>query len=209
MKLVLQTHLYLQFQDILIKEVHSFRSRVNRVYTQFKEQKNLKENVPDNHVYIHMDFAEDCRCKSQNEIQSAYWSTTHVTIHPVVMYYKNRGEKGHSHQSFVFISSESHHDTTFIYTLIGKLVPLFKEIVPNLEMIHFWTDSQTSQYRNKKPFSKLSATMSNISTAKHHRIIWKVITKKSRAILLVELLRAKPTKQLKTEGLNSRCCRLL
>ena len=201
MKLVSQTHPYLQFKDILIKEVHLFRSRVNRVYTQFKQQKNLKENVPDNHVYIHMDFAEDYRCKSQNEIQSAYWSTTQVTIHPVVMYYKNRGEKVNSHQSFVFISSESHHDTTFIYTLIGKLVPLFKEIVPNLEMIHFWTDSQTNQYRNKKPFSKLSATMSNISTAKHHRITWNVITKKPHAILLVEPLSAKPTKQLKTEGL--------
>ena len=72
MKMVLQTHPYLQFKDILMKEVHSFRSHVNRVYKQFKQQKNLKENLPDNHVYIHMDFAEDYRCRSQNEIQSAY-----------------------------------------------------------------------------------------------------------------------------------------
>ena len=76
-----------------MKEVHSFRSHVNRVYTEFKQQKNLKDNLPDNHVYIHMDFAEDYRCRSQNEIQSAYWSPTQVTIHPVVMYYKSLGEK--------------------------------------------------------------------------------------------------------------------
>ena len=136
MKMVLQTHPYLQFKDILMKEVHSFRSLVNRVYTQFKQQKNLKENLPDNHVYIHMDFAKDYRCRSQNEIQLAFWSPTQVAIHPVVMYYKNRGEKENSHQSFVFVSSESHHDATFVYTLIGELVPLLKEIVPNLEMIH-------------------------------------------------------------------------
>ena len=81
MKMVLQTHPYLQFKDILMKEVHSFRSHVNRVYTQFKQQKNLKENLPDNNV----DFLEDYRCKSQNEIQSAYWSPTQITIHPVVI----------------------------------------------------------------------------------------------------------------------------
>ena len=139
-----------------MKEVHSFRSHVNRVYTEFKQQKNLKDNLPDNHVYIHMDFAEDYRCRSQNEIQSAYWSPTQVTIHPVVMYYKNRGEKENSHQNFVFVSIESHHDTTFIYTLIGRLVPLLKEIVSNLETIHYWTDSLTSQYRKKTIFKIIS-----------------------------------------------------
>ena len=74
--MVLQTHPNLQFKDILMKEVHSFRSHVNRLYTQFKQQKNRKENLPDNHVYIHMDFAEDYRCRSQNEIQSAYRDTS-------------------------------------------------------------------------------------------------------------------------------------
>ena len=44
--MVLQTHPYLQFKDILMKEIHSFRSHVNRVYTQFKQQKNFKENFP-------------------------------------------------------------------------------------------------------------------------------------------------------------------
>ena len=164
MKMVLQTHPYLQLKDILMKEIHSFRSHVNRVYTQFKQQKNLKENLPDNHVYIHMDFAEDYRCRSQNEIQSVYWSPTQVTIYPVVMYYKNRREKENSHQSFVFVSSESHHDATFIYTLIGKLVPLLKEIVPNLEMIHYWTHSPTSQYRNKTIFKVSSYHEENFNS---------------------------------------------
>ena len=66
------------------------------------------------------------------------------------MYYKNRGEK------FVFVSSESHDYATFIYTLIGKLNPLLKEIVPNLEMIYYWADSRTSQYRNKTIFKVIS-----------------------------------------------------
>ena len=61
-------------------------------------------------------------------------------------------EKKRTVTRVVFLSSESHHDATFIYTLVGKLVPLLKEIVPNLKMIHYWTDSPTSQYRNKTIF---------------------------------------------------------
>ena len=56
----------------------------------------------------------------------------------------------------MFVSSESHHDATFVYTLIGKLVPLWKEIVPNLEIIHYWTHSLTIQYRNKTIFKVIS-----------------------------------------------------
>ena len=103
-----------------------------------------------------MDFTEDYRCGSQDEIQSAYCNPTQVTIDPVVIYYKNRAEKENSHQSFVFVSSESHHDATFIYTRISKVISLLKEIVPNLEMIHYWTDSPTSQYRNKTIFKVIS-----------------------------------------------------
>ena len=66
--------------------------------------------------------------------------------HPVVMYYKTHNSEESSHKSFLFISNESRHDPIFVYTLTGKLVPLLKEVVPNLERVHYWTDSPTSQY---------------------------------------------------------------
>ena len=92
----------------------------------------------------------------QNEMQSAYWSPTQITIHPVVIYYKTQNSEESGHKSFVFISNESCHDAIFIYTLIDKLVPLLKEVVPNLEMMHYWTDSLTSQYRNCTIFKIIS-----------------------------------------------------
>ena len=103
-----------------------------------------------------MDFAEDYRCRSKNEIQSAYWSPTQLTIHPVVMYYETQNSEESSHKIFVFISNESHHDVIFVYTLIGKLVPPLKEVVPNLEMVHYWTTFLTSQYRNRTIFKIIS-----------------------------------------------------
>ena len=83
-------------------------------------------------------------------------SPTQVTVHPVVMYYNTQNSEESSHKSFVFISNESHHDAIFVYILIGKLVPLLKEVVPNLEMVHYWTDSPISQYRNRTAFKIIS-----------------------------------------------------
>ena len=146
MKMITQTINHAQFKVLLQKDTATFHSHINRIAGQFREQKYLKENLRPNHVYIHMDFTEDYRCRLQNEIQYAYWLPTQVTIHPVMMYYKTQNSEETSHKSFVFISNESRHDAIFAYTLIGNLVPLLKEVVPDLEMVHYWTDSPTSQY---------------------------------------------------------------
>ena len=155
-KMITQTISHALFKAFLQKDTAIFRSHISRIAAKFREQKYLKENLPPNHVYIHMDFAEECRCRSQNEIQSAYWSPTQVTIHPVAMYYKTQNSEKSSHKSFAFISNESRHDAIFVYTLICKLVPLLKEVVPNLEMVHYWTNSPTSQYRNHTIFKIVS-----------------------------------------------------
>ena len=134
MKMITQTTSHTQFKALLQKDAATFCSHIRRIAVQFREQRYLKEDPPPNHVYIHMDFAEDYRCRLQNEIQSAYWSPTQVTIHPVVMYYKTQNSEESSHKSFVFISNATRHDAIFVYTLIGKLVPLLKEVAPNWDM---------------------------------------------------------------------------
>ena len=125
--MIIQTISHAQSKALLQKDTATFCSHIIRISAQFREQKYLKKNLPPNHVYIHMDFTEDYRCRLQNEIHSAYWSPTEVTIHLVVMYYKTQNSEESSHKSFVFISNESCHDAMFVYTLIGKLVPLMKK----------------------------------------------------------------------------------
>ena len=154
--MITQTISHAQFKVLLQKDAATFRSHISSITAQFREQKNLKENLLPNHVYIHMDFVEDYRCRSQNEIQSAYWSPTQITIHPFVMYYKTQNSEESGRKSFVFISNESCHDAIFVYTLVGKIVPLLKEVVPNLKMVHYWIDSPTSQYRNRTIFQIIS-----------------------------------------------------
>ena len=154
MKLVQQTKSKEEFVELFSTDLIKFRTHAIRIKTQYLAQRTLKENLHDTDIYIHMDFAEDYRCRSQEEIHSAYWSQTQVTIHPVVSYYKKDGKV--THQSYVFISNEPSHDAKFVYALLKKLVPALVKLVPDVEFIHYWTDSPTSQYRNKTIFKIIS-----------------------------------------------------
>ena len=74
--------------------------------------KRLKEILPNNNVLVQMDFAEDYKCQSQDEIQSAYWNTTQVTIHPTIVYYKD--DDNLKHKSFVFVFDETGHNASTV-----------------------------------------------------------------------------------------------
>ena len=106
-------------------------------------QQNLKENLPSKHIYIHMGFAEVYRCRSQGELQSAYWSQTQVTINPAAAYFKR--EEKLCHQPFVFLSDEPWHDTKFIFTLLRSLVPQLTKLISELAT---FTTGLTRQLRN-------------------------------------------------------------
>ena len=154
MKVVRKTRKKTDLEQYFQKQIVAFREHVKRIRNQYIVQRDLKENLPPNHIYIHIDFAEDYKCRSLEEIQSAYWSQTQITIHPVVAYFKNKEIV--CHQSFAFISDESRYDARFVFVLLRSLVPQLIQLIPELEYIHYWTDSPTSQYRNKTIFKIIS-----------------------------------------------------
>lgn len=57
-----------------------------RVKEQYFALRESKANLPDTHLAIQMDFAENFTCFAMNEIQSAYFNATSVTLHPIVVY---------------------------------------------------------------------------------------------------------------------------
>ena len=62
------------------------------------------------------------------------------------------------HQSFVVVSDELSHSAITVHGILEKMIPKLKEIDEDVEMIHYWTDGPTSQYRNKQVFSLLLTT---------------------------------------------------
>ena len=54
-----------------------------------QSSKDIKENLKDGHVAIHLDSAGDCRCRSQEEVLSVYWNTSTVTLHAAVVHFRH------------------------------------------------------------------------------------------------------------------------
>ena len=83
---------------------------------------------------MQMDFAEDYRCQSQQEVQSAYWNPEQVTIHPMVFYYKK--ESSLLYKSIVAISDEPKHDAGTVFAILKKVIPFIKSEAGAFNQIH-------------------------------------------------------------------------
>lgn len=118
----------------------------------FRDMKNkLKLDSYKNHVCVKMDFAENYGINEMQDIQSAYWNPEMVTLHPTVIYY-NDGTESVSHKSIVAVSEVLHHNASMVQAIVDKVVGEVKSLVPDVQFIHYFTDSPTSQYRNKRIF---------------------------------------------------------
>lgn len=147
-----------EFIEYFINQAEEFRGHVERVRKQYEEIKKLKENLPPNHLLVQMDFAENYSCKSVEEIQSAYWNQTGVTLHPAVAYFKD--DKGDTqHKSYVVVSDEMSHSSSTVHAILEKLIPEMKTLISSIEFIHYWTDGPTSQYRNRQIFFTIANHM--------------------------------------------------
>lgn len=101
-----------------------------------------------------MDFAENYTCASMEEVQSAYWNASMVSLHTMVAYFP--GDRAPRNlQSYVAVSDVISHNATAVYAILKKIIPIIKEDYPVTKKIHYLTDSPTSRYRNKTIFQVL------------------------------------------------------
>lgn len=167
-----------KFVEGFVKEFLEFSRHAYRVIEQYEQVRLLKQTMPKSHVTVQIDFAENYVCHFGEEVQSAYYSKEQVTVHPAVVHFKKTVEQSDDqpgsvspkvteeiqHKSFVIISDETSHTSGTVYAFMRSLVPKIKEIVPNVDTIHYISDSPTSQYRNLNMF--------NITT--HHQELFNV-----------------------------------
>lgn len=131
------------------QQYKEFLQHVSGVKTQYTAIRETKADLPPNVILVHMDFAENFTCSNADEVQSAYWNSTAVTILLVVVYYRKEELE---HRNFIFVSDVTNHHSTAVYTILKKLVPESKSLLPDLKVVHYWTDSPSSQYSNKYIF---------------------------------------------------------
>lgn len=94
------------FIFILQKQLDEFDAHVKRVAKQYEEIKHMKANLPVHEMITQLDFAENYSCRFMEEVQSAYFNQSSVTLHPVVAYFHSPGINTLNHRSFITVSNE-------------------------------------------------------------------------------------------------------
>ena len=114
--------------------------------------RKLKEVLPHDHAAVHMDYAENWSTSFMHEIQSAFFGKDQLTLHPMVVYHRERDddlqEDLHT-SSFVGVSEVIQHSFPTTLAFLKQLLPHIKRLVPDLAHLHVITDSPSSQYRNR------------------------------------------------------------
>ena len=136
MRIVKETKTKPEFIAHTMSQFTAFLEHVSRLSHQYHALKKIKENLPAGHEILHMDFAENFTCQSLDEIQTVYWNATPVSIHPIDAYVKQQDETPF-YRNFVFISDVLNHNSTAVFAILQKAVPVIKSIFPDTTTIHY------------------------------------------------------------------------
>jgi hypothetical protein len=96
------------------------------------------------------DFWENYSFIIQDAAQGFHWSNQQATIHPFVSDFKNSKNKLEN-LCFVIISECMYHAVK-VYTFQKHMMSFFKENVPNISKLHYFSDGASAQYKNKNNF---------------------------------------------------------
>ena len=129
-----------------------FKEHAIRARTQYAEVRRLKENLYPGHSVVIMDFSENFVCDYLEEVQSSYYNKPSVSLHPVVIYFKDETDGSLKHKSYIYCSDDTDHKAAAIFTIMRKLNEDLNVDLPLIDTLHYVSDSPTSQYRNKTLF---------------------------------------------------------
>lgn len=117
-----------------------FGRHVFNIQYQYSVLRSLKQDVGENDIILHIDFAENYLCKHASEIQAVHFGDSHkqVSLHTAVAYTAN------GIISLCSISSSMQHDPPAIWAHISPVLTS-----PSASTLHVVSDGPTTQYRSK------------------------------------------------------------
>ncbi len=137
-----------EFANHVIAKLVQFRPHQDRVEEIYRQLRFLKQNMGPRAVVVYLDYAENWLVKYKREIAEQYYNNKQVTVFPFVAYYM-QGDKV-VHKAYAVLSDETSHQAATAVTGISTMVPYLMQLVEDLGMVHFVSDSPVSQFRNQK-----------------------------------------------------------
>ena len=144
----------------MAEEFMTMRDHSMRAQQQHRAVRLLRESMPESECTVQMDFAENWLVSYDEEPQTVYYSKDPVTLHPAVIHYRMGGVT--EHISVALVTDDRRHDAGAILAFMEVLCALIKRTQPQIKVVHYASDSPSSQYRNRYIFSIL---------CKHHTLL--------------------------------------
>jgi hypothetical protein len=144
----------LQKEDSLVNVVALFEKQIKELTKhnfvlrhQYRALRDIKPSLDETSVVVHVDFSENFMCKYSREVQSAHFGASHeqVSLHTGIIY-----ASPNVTEPFCTISDSVRHDACGVWAHLTPVLKHIRSNYPNVICIHFWSDSPSSQYRNRK-----------------------------------------------------------
>ena len=111
-----------------------------------------------NTAMVQMDFSENFSCVYQDEVSSAHWKTTSVTLYTVMIWFRDQSI------STVLLSDNNDHDKTTMVPYTAYILNYIKEHFGDI-----WTHGPSSQFENKYIFAFISITLPQLIV---YKVFW-------------------------------------
>ena len=136
---------------------HCFIKRKQAEQYELDKVQAQKENS--NVVVLQMDYAENYKCRAQDEVQSAHWNQDQVTHYTSVFWFRNQ-----IIPHVIKSDTRQHNKST--------VVPFTDQILSNTphegKHIKIWTDGPASHFKNQY----VMASMPMLSAKHHVKLSW-------------------------------------
>ena len=149
------------FQEVI--EVAKWHIHVK--WVQVNCYNDIKENLKENDVILHVDYSESYERKHQNKAQKAYFDHTAISIFTACCYLKDENSKLEK-ESVTLTSELSDHSRSAAITCVIKMMEFIREKHQHLPLhinVYVWSDGCASQFCSRFVFSLLSTIDSSIN----------------------------------------------
>ena len=131
----------IQLEELLADfSIHN-HTNINQLHN-FKQAKN---NLKEKELIISEAFSENYSLK-QNEIMSAHWSQEELSLFCATAEYLQEGKPTFNH--YVLCSDDLTHDKNTIFFYNSYIINNLKSKGLIFDMLHFWSDGPSSQFKN-------------------------------------------------------------
>ena len=139
------------FVKELVREYPGVRVHVKLAQSQHSTVRGQRQNLKPGEATGQVDFAQNWLIGYGEEVQSAFFAKDPVTVHPVVLHIRVGDEI--VIVSLIVATDDRRHDAGAILAILDQVLRWVQEHFPHVKVIHWWSDSPSSQYRNITMFS--------------------------------------------------------